>query len=542
MIARLALAALAMLAACSPVLDEIRPNFQGLEYLHPYPQPNPGRAIQWTSLDGSTTHVHSAPAIFEEASNTFQDPPGSNVILTVNSNMYDGLGREMPNTLPSTPQSPYNLHDGDVVTSDIDTRSPTTDLNAILLSTLADAEAGAIDRARIQEAIDILEGNRVFPDRAYNGFPVLNYVAGTQVKTVEPIHDADGNLIGGNVDVHQIWYDSHIKSDTAFIDASVMFDVPWTVTYTIDVLANGSDDFSPFVFLVDDPYLAAPGSPPPLHVAMDQSFFPIFEGTRSVIKIDMTKGKYWDLTYTWGWRVHPPRIQVTENAVKSINGRSLIDYERDVFGEDPLASREAQLAAIAMIGDLAPAKRMWNGFRAALTADNPEDALGALQQADAAYLDWRDRNSLPAGVEPDPDADITLLYANNTIYGEMKGGGIVRLMDWEERPHEVTIALINADHFVHGYVNVDFGGRRGYENQFHSTMVAGGSGPWFTFGRAHFWINAGGPWGLIDVPPFEDGEPGRHRVELTLDFDPSRRLRMYQFDPYHHNLAIWSVH
>jgi len=95
---------------------------------------------------------------------------------------------------------------------------------------------------------------------------------------------------------------------------------------------------------------------------------------------------------------------------------------------------------------------------------------------------------------------------------------------------------------VHGYVNVDFGGRRGYENQFHSTMVDGGSGPWFTFGRAHFWINAGGPWGLIDVPPFEDGEPGRHRVELTLDFDPSRRLRMYQFDPYHHNLAIWSVH
>jgi hypothetical protein len=297
------------------------------------------------------------------------------------------------------------------------------------------------------------------------------------------------------------------------------------------------------MFLVDDPYVSAPGAPPRPHAALDQSFFPMLEGTRNVIKIKMTKAKYWNLTYHWGWRVHPPRIQVTENAVKSINGRKLVDFERNVFGDNPRASREAQLAAISKIGDLAPAKRMWNAFRAALADGATLDvAYGHLQAADAAFLDWQDRTKLPAGVERDPDADMTLLYANNTIYGEMKGGGISRFQQWVERPQKAVISLINADHFVHGYVNVDFGGLRGWENQYQSTVAGGGSGAWFTFGRAHWWVNAGGPWGLIDVPPFADGKPGRHRVEIEFDFEPSRRLRMYQFDPYHHNLAIFSVH
>ena len=42
--------------------------------------------------------------------------------------MFDGFGKEMPNTLPSTPDVPYNLHDGDPVITKIDARSPTDDL------------------------------------------------------------------------------------------------------------------------------------------------------------------------------------------------------------------------------------------------------------------------------------------------------------------------------------------------------------------------------------------------------------------------------
>ena len=534
-------AAAVLLQSCTPDLSEIRPQDQGIRFLHPYPQPLPGRSIQRASLDGSTTYVDVAPSIFEK-SNPFDDPPGTHFIDTVNANMYDGRGREMPNTVPSTPTNPYNLHDGALDVSEIDPRSPTTDLWRILKQAKAAVAEGVIDRVLLQEAIDIIEGNPVFPDRTYNGFPILHYKGPNKVKRVEPIYDADGELIGGNVDIHQLWFDSRIESDTAFIDTSAVFDVPWTITYTVDVLARGADDFAPFVIYVDDPYLSAPGSPPKAHIGMDQTFFPMLSGTRSVVKIKMTKGKYFTLTYHWGWRIHPPRIQVAENALKTINGRTLPDFERRVFGDDPTASREAQLAAIAKIGDLAPAKRMWTAFRGALDAATPGAAATLIDDAGDAYQDWLHRTELPRGVAADPDADMTLFYANNTIYGEMRGGGIFRLEKWKTRPQRFVASLINGDYFTHGYINVDFGGSRGWENQFQSTVIGQGAGAWFTFGRAHWWINAGGPWGLIDVPAADDEGPGRHRVVIDVDFEPTRRLRMYQFDPYHHDVAIFSIH
>jgi hypothetical protein len=533
--------ALVALAACTPDLAEIRPIDQGMRFLHPYMQPQPGRSIQRVSLDGGTTHVSVAPSLFEK-SNPFDEPPGSNFIDTVQSNMYDSRGREMPNTLPSSRENPYNLHDGPVAASDLDPRSPTTDLRRILERARAAARDGRIERGLIQEAIDIVEGNPVFPDRAYNGFPVLHYNGPDKIKRVEPIYDEGGTLVGGNVDIHQIWFDSRIESDTAALDVSAVFDVPWTITYTVDILARGADDFAPFVMYVDDPYASRAGTPPRPGIGMDQTFLPMAEGTRNVLRIKMTSGKYFNLTYHWGWRIHPPRIQVAENALKTINGRTIPEWERMVFGDAPTASREAQLAAIAKIGELAPAKRMWTAFRDALDAESPDTALAGLDEAAAAFDDWRERTRLPSGIEPDPEADLTLVYANNTIYGEMRGGGIFRFDQWKTRPQQIVVALINADNYVHGYENADFGGNRGWENQFQSTLTSQGSGAWFTFGRAHWWVNAGGPWGLIDVPPAEGDTPGRHKVVLDLDFEPSRRLRMYQFDPYHHDVAIFSIH
>ncbi len=70
-----------------------------------------------------------------------------------------------------------------------------------------------------------------------------------------------------------------------------------------------------------------------------------------------------------------------------------------------------------------------------------------------------------------------------------------------------------------------------------------GSGCFFTFGRNHAWPNAGGPWGGIMTPPVAaDGTPGKHKVEITYNFEPSRRLKIYQFDPLHHDQVIYSLH
>jgi hypothetical protein len=102
-------------------------------------------------------------------------------------------------------------------------------------------------------------------------------------------------------------------------------------------------------------------------------------------------------------------------------------------------------------------------------------------------------------------------------------------------------------------MNVDFGGGRGWENQFKSSMKVGGSGCWFTFGRAHWWANIPNTsrtpnnheGDLMVVVPAANKEPYKasvRKVQITYNYEPSRRLRFYQFDPQHHDVAIFSVH
>jgi hypothetical protein len=69
-----------------------------------------------------------------------------------------------------------------------------------------------------------------------------------------------------------------------------------------------------------------------------------------------------------------------------------------------------------------------------------------------------------------------------------------------------------------------------------------GSGCWFTFGRNYWWINAGAGYGFICVPVADGETLGRHKVKITYEYEPSRRLRFYQFDPFHHDVAIYSIH
>ena len=584
--------------------------------------------------------------------------------MTVYENLRDSNGDEMPNTLPSTLTTPYNLHDGPVLTQSIDPRSPEDDLDSIIRklesSVRGENEGGhanghghghgrgherghghghdddsefSIDD--INMGIAILEGDYV-PNRAYNGFPMLHYNGVNKVKVVEPIcEDQNGNtvsecgpndtVVGGNVDVNMIYFNQHIKSDTAFVDPSAVHEVPWTVTYRINILNRGLEDFSPMVSNVD----WIDGKRGPIHAGMDQTYFPMLrEGTEYTVKIKQTKGKYFNLVYTWGWRIHPPRVQVMENALKKTpNGVTLPEWEKIAFCEggrtdpncDPMGNDGDRLYAISQIGDLAPAKKMWNTFRA--MKDGSIDDNQAASDLRVAYLDWTDRTKLPTGVEADQESTITLFYVNNTIYGSKQGlqgegselgpasyKGISNgaAHDWTIRPYNYRVTLLNGDHFLHGYVNADFGGQRGWENHFQYTdpttaidingphtdptviegrqftivddnIVTGGeenifpinlggteeflkpdprnpddpdngypqlgSGCFFTFGRNHTWMPAGGPNGGIFIPPVQaDGTPSEHVVEIEFNYEPSRRIRIYQFDPLHHDMAVYSLH
>jgi len=511
------------------------------------PQPRPGQAQESVSIDGKTTTIITPENTIFPAQDPFAEPPGSNHLPTVYKNFCDSNGVEIVNTLPSTPDHPYNLHPDPIITP-IEKTSPTDDLISAFKA-IKKMDASSMSAA--QRAIDILEGNPI-PNRNYSGLPLLHYNGPDKVKRVQAIYDGAGNKIGGIVEVHQIWFDSHIESDTAMIDPSDVLDVPWTIDYKIDTLNRGHEDFAPMVMYFDDPALSPAGMPPMPNVLMDQTFFPMEDGTRTEFMMKMAPGKYFNLSYHWGWRQHPPRVQVSENALKRIGGKTLPEWEQFVFGEHPTANEANKLAAIAKIGDLAPAKRMWNTLRRIKSQEHASAAQ--INELERAFDQWRNRTQLPDGVQADPDSDWTLLFVNNTIYGHMTGindESQVISSKWNLRGETVKIKLLNGDYFDHAYFNVDFGGRRGWENTFQSTEAIGGAGQWFSFGRASWWVNAGMPTdnrpGLIMTPPASVANNGKiavgeHNIIMQMNFEPSRRLRWYQFDPLHHDVAVWSIH
>ena len=518
----------------------------------PQPRPAPSVEICLYNVDATTTNCEPGQTTtFVEPGGPPVYPPGkSNLLKTVFTNNTTDLGFEVLNTVPSTPDVPYNLIDGEVTRRPIDSTSPTDDLTALFQRILDAAQNGTLDNDDMQLAIAILEGDRLPVPRNYDGLPLLHYTAPEKVKSVTPIYGSGGKIVGGNVNVHQIWFDSHIESDTAFIDPSAVWDVPWEITYTVDVLHRGDDDFAPFVMYFSDPQAFGVFGQP--LTGMDQTFFPMLEGQEYVFHIKMAQGKYLSLVYTWGWRRHPPRIQVMENSMKQIGGRNIVDWEVLTFGGCPRCSRGEQLRAIGQIGELAPEKRMWQDLLNAQRSNSPARVVQYMRDAQLSLADWQDRTNLPRGVSADADANATLFFVNNTIYGN-----VVTFPEWVNRPAQSSAppnslattyraTLINGDHFIHSYGTVDFGGARGWENLFQSTLQDGGSGCYFTFGRDHWSVTAGvqDALGLINVPAADDSgqNPGIWHVNFILNFDPSPRLRLYQFDPMHHDVAIYSLH
>lgn len=623
-----------------------------------WPTPNP---LEFKD-DNLTVVVNTANSLHPPSD--ARDALPSNLCQTVyeevRSRRVDGSeGPVIPNSLPSTPENPYNLHPDPVVEVGINPLSPTDDLRTVIGSLRQSLQNGTSPADAIEFGLDILEGNPV--DREYSGMPLLHYNGPEKVVYVEPEYNDPSDptrVTGGNAVVHQVYFDQRIMSDAALIVPSAVLDVPWTITYKISVLNRGREDFSPFGMFFNGPVMGEDGVIIPdiekkPGFAIDQTFFPVEEGTRTTFKIAMPPARQYKLTYHWGWRKHPPRIQALENGLAKELGVSLIDWERCVFGTNPMASESNKLAAISMIGDLAPAKRMWNLLRQLRFNPGAFNA-SMIDQIEHAFFDWQDRTKLPSGVERDDNFDITLFYANNTLYGDAKGyvdQSQRVLKNFNKRGDKTRIKVMNGDYFERAHMIVDFGGLRGWENTYQNTIPEFGAGPWFTFGRAYWWPTLqapnGGPQpiaaaippvgitaktiehcqaefgpkltaisnqvpagfdGATDAEGFEanhhefglsmtpssvhqmivqklknkkarehakrradrDGllvavseesaeevHPvptretmeaaganglGLRHFEIHWNHEPSQRLRIYQFDQLHHDIAIWSIH
>lgn len=649
----------------------------------------------WTKIDNpdgpnSTTYI--TPTSLFAPTDPFVNP--SNLLPNVYANVKSLDGSEIPNTLPSTPTNPYNLHAKEPVVVQLkDSTSPADDLEAVFQQWYTGTQQlweylpgnpysqanyhyhpEYFNQAAIQRGIDVLEGNEV-GGRAYSGMPILHIAGGDEVKKIVPIYDTKTKkAIGGNVTVHQVWFGQHIEEDTSYIDPTDMLtpelrNVPFTITYVVDVLNRGNDDFSPLELFNSDPDLKLdvngqpctdPNCPGPLpQVMMDGTFFPMVDGTRTTFVIKMPPAKFFQLIYTWGWRNHPGRIAVMENATKVAkfsddNVQRFPDVERNVFRQvnclpfDPgsthpahtvifgeadaagnplpgakcsfgpkiMSSAASKAYAISFIGDLAPAKRMWTALKTLQSSGyNPT----VMAQYERAYYQWQNRLQLPDGITPDPNADLTLAYLNNSIYGQEKGFSRLAnkpiLEQWHMRGTKLKVKLFNGDYFPHGYGAVNFGGLRGWENLYQSAHPIGGDGDTFTFGRAYWTLDT--QPAIVVVPAAEKSatatisatpeaqvvmtdqkkmahkpmDPflksslkslgnspavkkaesqtfnyqldtaattqqasfatqqatngdvlGEWTVNFEMNYEPSLRLRTYQFDPVHHIQAIWAIH
>lgn len=472
-----------------------------------WPTPNP---LQFT--DDNVTIVVNTATSLHPPSNVNDDLP-SNLCQTVYEEVHarkvmpDGTwqpGPAIPHSLPSTPDNPYNLHPDPALPEAIDPTSPSQDLRSVIRK----LESGNFTADDVQFGIDVLEGNKVpaLATRAYVGMPLLHYNGVEKVVGVEPEFDDDGKVIGGNGEVHQVWFDGRIMSNAAMILPSYVLDVPWTITYKVDVLENGREDFAPFGMFFNGPIMGADGNlmpniPKMPGYGIDQTFFPVEDGTRTYFKIGMAPARQYKLTYHWGWRRHPPRIQALENGLAKELGVNLVDWERCVFVDPatnamPTSSQAAKEFAISKIGNLSPAKRLWNMFRTIKA--NPAAAPGLVNNINQAFIDWQNRTKLPTGVQRDDNFDVTLFYVNNTLYGDLKGhvdDAQKQINSFNQRGDVSRIKVLNGDYFDKGHMIVDFGGNRGWENIYQNTIKVFGAGPWFTFGRAYWWPTLEAPNG-----------------------------------------------
>ena len=289
-----------------------------------------------------------------------------------------------------------------------------------------------------------------------------------------------------------------------------------------------------------------PGKPPGCRHGPD--VLPDQEGTRTVLRIKMAPAEYYKPGLHLGL-AHAPAARPGDRERHQDGGPARrSQWEIDVFGPDPRASEEAKLAAIAKIGDLAPAKRMWQR-PAQARATRPRARRLAAGRAAArrggrhAFQDWQDRTQLPARRRARPRRRPHPLLRQQHDLRRVH----------RRRTHQLP-GVADPRHAAQG----DARQRRLLhhalpERRLRRRPRLGEPVQVVGQGRRLGLLVHLRPQLLVDEP----GEPDRcvaaggpraaykasvQKLEITFNYDPSRRLRFYQFDPLHHDVAVFSVH
>ncbi len=370
--------------------------------------------------------------------------------------------------------------------------SPNDDFKAMLVD--LDSAAGNGDQAGMNaaagELMAILTGTTT--GRIYDGFAMLNYNRGAFVPDHMPgeykmkmLTDTGETAPGidgvprriWEMTVNFFWYDGQFDSDTFLFRVPVNANQFDTLRIHYRIYSLVREDFAPTSVLLDH---RLPGSVQFPFKGLDSVWVPVHGDRITEITVEHPTLRMLRGVYTWGWRVHPPRIQFLQPVYEMVNahtGQVQLEPQGESF-----AFRNRQLS-IDGIGDAAPEKKAYLVAQAVMNGATPDEIHAMLTDSATAPLgvwsDWADlaknQQQLPPeawdvlaaeGIGPGDFGSYRFVtaYLNNEMYGEGPHGN--RIEGWAQGDI-FKVKLINLDGHTHYFRNVDFG------SQLHNDIKEG---------------------------------------------------------------------
>jgi len=373
----------------------------------------------------------------------------------------------------------------------------------------------ALMREGAEEALDVLLGRT--EGKIFDGFPLLNFnrwnspevapgdvspdsVPGEyKMKRIRPVLDPDsgeqlmepswkddGTMVRvWQIDVDHLWYGQQFDSDTFLLAVPLEVEVngqmvpvsgddTLRINWTIYSLVE--EDFAPTQVMRDalvDGDVPGPkrgGTVRFPYKGEDTVWVRVLAGSVNRLTVQHTALRFIRGIYTWGWNVHPPRIQFIQPVFEYRDpdtGEAAWDWQAQSF-----VTRNREDLTIDAISDSAPEKKIYTVAEAALADDADPAAIHAMlndPDVGPGYGTWHDwltlmsnqrqlppeaRELLEQRGETIADYDFFTVYMNNEMYGEGTLGHTIRLWSQGE---VMRAGLLNLDRHTHYFRNVGFG-------------------------------------------------------------------------------------
>ncbi len=323
---------------------------------------------------------------------------------------------------------------------------------------------------------DVVKGEYKTKRVRFSGKTEANFKSASEDANPE-VSDGEDLVNIWEVDINMLWYDQQFDSDTFFVhfrnaDSAGIAPAPDdTLRINYHIYSLIDEDFAPAQLLLDaNPAAEFPGGPSvrlPLK-AEDTVWVPVEKNTVTHITVKHTALRFLQGIYTWGWRLHPPRIHFID---------FLADHKNAHTGKtelNPLSfSRTARNRELDIdgIGDAAPEKKMRKVALAAMAGKVTAEELDSMlndpaTEPSGVYTDWMDLMSNQLQLPPEvvdtlnaeekgvDDYDFIVAFLNNEMYGLSPYLNAIRNWKQGEVMHN---RVFNLDNHSHYYRTVDFG-------------------------------------------------------------------------------------